>query len=217
MKLLGAVLVLAGAALQGQADAGPVLRVDFSNPGLTPSKWTLEMHPDGTAHFHSEPGEKTARELHAIEPGPVDRDIRLSDDFVQRAFETVRHHKFLSLDCESHLKVAFQGWKKLTYTGPDGNGSCEFNYSKNKDIQSLGESFVAVASTVVEGARLELLLQHDPLGLDQEMEFMKDASEDGRLQQMCAIQPILTKLVDDPGVMERVRRRARLLLEESAK
>ncbi len=92
----------------------------------------------------------------------------------------------------------------MSYSGPDGDGSCEFNYSKNKDIQSLGESLVAVASTIIEGARLELLLQHDPLGLDKEMGFLKEASADGRLQQMCAIQGILTKLKDDPAVMERV-------------
>jgi hypothetical protein len=34
---------------------------------------------------------------------------------------------------------------------------------------------------------------------------------------MGAIRGILTKLVDDPDVMERVRRRARLLLAESSK
>jgi hypothetical protein len=69
----------------------------------------------------------------------------------------------------------------------------------------------------VEGARLELLLQHDPLGLDKEMEFLKEAKEDGRLKEMCAIQPIFNKLADDPEVMERVRRRARMLLVPCAR
>jgi hypothetical protein len=109
--------------------------------------------------------------------------------------------------------VAFQGWKKISYSGPEGEGSCEFNYSKSKDIQEMGDAFVAVAQTVVEGARLELLLQHDPLGLDKEMEFMKEASDDGRLQQICAIHPILAKLSEDPDVMERVRKRAKMLLD----
>lgn len=237
MKLLAVLLTLAVASVQAQVqalaqaqgqaqgqalgqerpDAGPVLHVDFSNPGLTPTKWSFEVHPDGVAHFHSDPGEKTAAELHEIEPGAIDRDIRLSPQFADRAFGTVRRHNFFSDGCESHLKVAFQGLKKFTYSGPDGSGTCEFNYSKSKDIQNLAESFVAVASTIVEGARLELLLQHDPLGLDKEMEFMKEAAGDGRLQQMCTIQPILTKLVENPDVMERVRRGARLLLEESSK
>lgn len=222
MRLLGLLLALGlvqGLRMpQANADGGAaVLRVDYSNPGLTPSRWMLELHPDGSAHFHSDPGEKTATELHAIEPGPVDKDIQLSREFAAHAFETVHRHKILADGCESHMKVAFQGWKKISYSGPDGTGGCEFNYSRNKEIQDLGDSFVAVASTIVEGARLELLLQHDPLGLDQEMEFLKEASDDGRLREICAIQPILAKLADDTDVMVRVRKRARMLLEQSGK
>jgi len=108
------------------------------------------------------------------------------------------------------MKVAFQGWKKISYSGPDGRGTCEFNYSKDREIQSLGDSFVAVASTIIEEARLELLLQHDPLGLDHEMGYLTEASRDGRLQQMCAIRGILQKLEEDPTVMDRVRREARV-------
>ena len=110
------------------------------------------------------------------------------------------------------MKVAFQGWKKLTYNGPDGAGSCTFNYSKDKQIQTLGESLVAVAGAIVEGARLETLLQHDKLGLDKEMEYLMEATEDGRVQQICTIRGILERLVDDPDVMERVRKHAKLLL-----
>jgi hypothetical protein len=217
MKWLGLALASAVLALPAQGDRSSVLKVDFANPGLTPAKWTLVLRADGSAHFHTDPGSITAPRSQVIEPAAVDRDVQLSQDFANRVFDTVHHHNLLNESCESHLKVAFQGWKKMTYSGPDGAGSCEFNYSKNRDIQSLGESLVAVASTIIEGARLELLLQHDPLGLDQEMEYLKEASADGRLQQMCAIQGILTKLKDDPSVMERVRRRARLLLAESAK
>jgi len=215
--LLAMTFFAACLALPAQGDGGSVLKMDFSNPGLTPSKWTLVLHADGSAHFHADSGALTAAQLHVMEPTAVDRDVQLSQQFADRVFDTVHHHNLLNEGCESHLKVAFQGWKKMTYSGPDGDGSCEFNYSKNKDIQSLGESLVAVAGTIIEGARLELLLQHDPLGLDKEMEYLKEASNDGRLQQMCAIHGILTRLVDDPEVMERVRRRARLLLAESSK
>jgi hypothetical protein len=204
-------------ALPVHAEPGSVLKVDFSNPGLTPSTWTLILHPDGSGHFRSDRGSVAASQLHVIEPATVDRDIQLTEEYADRAFQTVRRQKLLSEGCESHLKVAFQGWKKITYTGPDGEGTCKFNYSKNKDIQNLGDSFVAVASTIVEGARLELLLQHDPLGLDHEMEFLMEAVSDGRLQQIGAIRGILERLQDDPNVMERVRKRAKMLLSESSK
>ena len=72
--------------------------------------------------------------------------------------------------------MAFQGWKTFTYTGPQGHGSCTFNYSKDKEMQELGDSMNAVAQTIIEGARLEILLQHDRLGLDEEMEFLTEAA-----------------------------------------
>ena len=95
--------------------------------------------------------------------------------------------------------MAFQGLKKLTYTGPEGEGSCEFNYSRDTEIQSLGDSLVAVATTIIEGARLETLLQHDPLGLDQEIQNVQEAAGDGRAQQICSIRDILERLSRGSG------------------
>ena len=68
------------------------------------------------------------------------------------------------------------------------------------------------AETLLAGARLENLWQHDPLGLDKEMEYLQDAAKDGRVQQIVAIKEILERLEEDPGVLDRVRKRARLLL-----
>jgi hypothetical protein len=94
-----------------------------------------------------------------------------------------------------------------------GRGSCTFNYSRDREIQALGESMQAVAETILEGARLEVLLQHDRLGLDQEMEFLTQAVHDGRAQQLFAIRDILERLAQDDDVLERVRKRARALLD----
>jgi hypothetical protein len=215
MRVLVLALAAAILALPTNGEvAASVFQVDFSNPNLIPAKWTLVLHPDGSGHFHSDRGTVAPSEQHVIEPATIDRDVRLSDDFANHVFDTIRKQK-LGDNCESHLKVAFQGLKKFTYSGPDSEDTCEFNYSKNRDIQSLGDSFVAVASTIIEGARLELLLQHDPLGLDHEMEFLMEASKDGRLQQIYAIRGILQKIEDDPSVMERVRKRAGILLAGS--
>ena len=218
MRAILAAAFFAALALPAlAADEGAEFRVEFRNPEMTPATWTLVLRPDGSGHFHSTRGSAAADPQEPIEPVTVDRDIRLSGDFTGRVFDLAHKHKFMNTNCESHAKVAFQGWKKLSYSGPDGEGTCEFNYSKDHEIQDMGESFVAVASTIIEGARLELLRQHDPLGLDKEMEFMAEAAGDGRLQQLCAIRGILQKLEDDPDVMERVRKRARLLLAQSTK
>jgi hypothetical protein len=213
LRWLMAAALLFALPAWGESDA--VVRVDFSNPGLYPAQWTLVLHPDGSGHFHAEGGTKPDDDGEMITPAKVDRDVNLSTDFASRIFSQVHDSRVLGGKCESHLKVAFQGWKKISYSGPDGEGGCEFNYSTNKQIQDLGESLVAVGSTLIEGARLELLLQHDPLGLDKAIEYIVAASDDGRLQQIGAIRGILERLQDDPHVLERVRKRAHLLLEHS--
>jgi len=207
---IGAALL--ALALPALGNAGTMVELDFSNPGLAPAHWVLTLSPDGSGHFRSERGNAPADPSQGFEAANVDRDIKVSAQYAGHVFEVIHLHSNLRSECESHMKVAFQGWKKLTYSGPDGAGSCTFNYSKDKQIQLLGESLVAVAGAIVEGARLEILLQHDRLGLDKEMEYLMEAAGDGRVQQICAIRGILQRLADDPEVMERVRKRARQLM-----
>ena len=209
--LVVAILALA-AQLHAAAASGPVIQVDFSDPGLSPPQWTLILRPDGSGHFRSQMGKIPKAGLKEIEAPSIDRDIEVSMEFAGHAFDTARRHRWFNVQCESHLKVAFQGWKTLTYTGSAGHGSCTFNYSRDKEIQALGESMQAVAQTILEGARLELLLQHDPLGLDQEMQFLTEEFQDGRAQQADAIRDILERLAQDDEVLERVRKRAQSLL-----
>jgi hypothetical protein len=215
MKLAWLAAIAFLVALPAHPDPGAVVRVDYSNPGLYPAQWTLVLHPDGSGHFHAEGGTKPNDEDGTIVPTKVDRDVTLSSEFTNHVFQTVHDPRILHGKCESHLKVAFQGTKKISYSGPDGEGGCEFNYSSTREIQDLGESLVAVGSTLIEGARLELLLQHDPLGLDKAIQYVAEAADDGRLQQICAIRDILERLEDDPHVLERVRKKARMLLARS--
>ena len=199
-------------ALSAYGEPSRVFRVDFSNPGLTPSHWILEFHPDGSGHFQSNRGNAVAEGVRSMEAPDVDRDVHLSTRFAGHVFQVTERQKLFAKGCESHLKVAFQGLKKLSYSGPDGQGGCEFNYAKDAEIQALGDSLVAVGTTIIEGARLEMLLQHDPLGLDKEMATFAEAAGDGRVQEICCIRGILERLSQDPAVMDRVRKRARELL-----
>jgi hypothetical protein len=145
----------------------------------------------------------------------LNQDVRLSAQFAQHVFVLAEHKRLFRSGCESHLKVAFQGTKKFTYTGPQGQGSCEFNYAKDPDVQALGDSLVSVATTLIEGARLQMLLQHDRLGLDKETETLVQSAADGRAQQIGSIREILERLTEDPAVLERVKRRARMLLAKA--
>ena len=220
-RLLLAIALAAGAQVQGAElqvapAADPVVQVDFSNPALSPPQWTIVLHPDGSGHFRSQAEKTPTAGMKVIEAPSVDRDIQLSKEFAGHVFDAAEHHQWFNVPCESHLKVAFEGWKTLTYTGPAGHGACTFNYSRDKEIQTLGESMQAVAETILEGARFEVLLQHDRLGLDQEMEYFTQAVEDGRAQEVYAIRDILERLVQDNAVLERVRKQAKDLLAHAA-
>ncbi len=202
------------ACVRGEAGvAKAVVAIDFSNPGTSPSHWTLTLSRDGSGHFHSERGAPPPSAQQVMDTPNVDRDVRVSADFAGRIFLTAQEHRWFNQQCESRLKVAFQGWKKLSYSGPEGQGTCTFNYSKDREIQALGDSLTGVAETLLEGARLEVLLQHDRLGLDRETEYLMEAAKDGRMREISTIREILERLAGDSEVLDRVRKRARVLLE----
>lgn len=219
IALLAALAFLARCPAEDAAVSAPVkspvITVEYSNPGLSPSHWKLVLQPDGRGHFTSERGKVNSGPPGEMQVPNLDRDIQLSPGFASSVFAAARRHDWFNQRCESHMKVAFQGWKSLSYAGPEGKGSCTFNYSKDKQIESLGDSFQAVAQTIVEGVRLEMLLQHDPLGLDKEMENLALAARAGRAQQICIIRGILERLAQDDQVMDLVRKRARTLLAQS--
>lgn len=204
-------LLAGGVGARGQGDA--VFEVDFSNPGLVPAQWTLEFHPDGTGHFKSQRGQAKSGE--DIEAPNIDKDIQLSAPFAAHVFQLAERKDLFKRGCDSHMKVAFQGTKTLTYTGPAGRGSCAFNYAKDQEIEGLGDSLVSVAATLIEGARLQMLLLHDRLGLDRETEVLVESAAQGRAQQIGSIRDILERLAADPAVLERVKRRARILLTKA--
>ena len=219
MRAVWLVLLLAVIAppVRGQTGGaqGQVFQVDFSHPELSPSHWTMTLQPDGSGHFRSERRSASTADSQRIDAPAIDRDIQVSAEYAAHVFQTAQRKKLSSSECESHMKVAFQGMKTLKLSGPDGEWLCTFNYSKDKEIEDLGESLVAVAGTILEGAKLETQLRHDWLALDSEMEYLMEAAKDGRVQQLCAIREILERLAQDPGVMERVRKRARILLEKA--
>lgn len=204
--------------VMGQAPAvagAPVVVIEFSNPALIPAHWVLALHPDGSGQFHSERGTAAGGGGWRIEAPDMDRAIHLSAAFAGSVFDAARRRKLFNLECESKLKVAFEGWKTLSYKGPEGTGSCRFNYSRDKEIQALGDELVGVAATLVEGARLATLEQHDRLGLDREIEGLVEGYGDGRFEQVCVIRGILSQLAQDPAVLERVHKRARELLAKA--
>jgi hypothetical protein len=189
--------------------------VEFHNPNLSPQHWKLTFDDQGRGQFDAEAGPAALQPKDEIALGEIHRTVQLSPEFTAHVFTVARERKLFAFPCESHLKVAFQGAKRLTYTGPEGSGSCEFNYSKDKTVQQLGEELMAVENTILSGERLEKYLQHDRLGLDKQMEDLYASAQSHSAIEMCAIRDTLDKIASSDQVLERARRRARLLLAQS--
>jgi hypothetical protein len=209
-------LALTAAWLSAQAPASR-LTLDYLNPGLNPSHWVLTLAPDGSGHFRSERNPLPPTPRPEIDAPEVDRPIHLDAAFAARLFHTARGHNFFQEECDANRKVAFQGWKTLSYSGSDGEGSCRYNYAHDREIESAGDSLMGVASSILEGARLEKLLQYDRLGLDREMEYLTEAVSEGHMLQLATIRGVLERISEDPAVMERVRKRSRQLLTSASK
>ena len=145
---------------------------------------------------------------------PQDRPIHISKALRQSMFATARKNKLFAISCDDGGKnIAFQGNKTLAYEGPEGQGSCMYNWSKNAQINKLTDQFESVATTLEEGSRLERQYEHGRLSLDTEMEALEQMVHEGRAIEVENIAPILEKLASDEAILQRVQRRARALLQ----
>ena len=224
----GALLVSSTLATQAQtaapaADASASKQAEvsfqFDRPGLPVPRFTLRIHEDGTGSYQADQGEiaATANSMRGQAAQHIDRPIKLTTGTVAKIFKAARAADHFNIECASKAKnIADTGKKTLTYTGPDGSGSCTFNYSENKSIDTLTDTFLAVAYTIDEGRRLEFLHRYDRLGLDAEMISFSQELEAGRALEVGTISSTLAAIVDDMAVIQRVRLRAQKMLEQVA-
>lgn len=209
-----------GAALAAAAQqpATAHIRFIFENPQLQPANYVLDINEDGTGHFQSKPGSATFTDSESIAPQPVAAGIKIDEPLLGTLFKTARSHNYFNVACEStKSKVAFTGKKALQYTGPDGNGSCTFNWSHDQQLMKIADDLIAVAFTLEEGRRLTVEHEHNRLGLDEELQQLQDAVKSGRAQQIQNIAPQLQAIAADESVLSRARQRARQLLEGESK
>jgi hypothetical protein len=187
----------------------------FENPKLQPAKYVVTVHADGSGHYRSElgPALPPAADEANPPPDPQDRDIHVSKALRDFMFATARKSKFFAGSCNDVGKgVAFQGTKILAYEGPDGQGSCTFNWSKNAQIDKLMDQVQSMVLTLDEGSNLQRQYEHGRLRLDTEIEFLVQMAHEGRATELQNIAPILQTLVGDEAVLKRVQRHAQELL-----
>jgi hypothetical protein len=217
MKLAGVLFVLLTASVSTAQDPAaprqPYILFSVVNPQFEPSLYSLEIRQDGTGEYkasYTASGGDTAA-------APVDRAIRVHDPILAEIFATARQYHYFAVDCQnSHRRVTFSGKKTLSYTGPDGSGSCTFNYSQNKEINRVALSLMAVGYTLAIGSELASEHRYDRLALDGELGALQQAVDEKRALEIENIAPQLESIAKDDAVMNRARERARKLLNEAA-
>lgn len=206
------LLVLGGPRLAAQGGTQAQIRFTYENPKLRPPKYVITVAEDGSGHFKSEAGGPTDDQGIASEP--QDRPIHISQILRESMFATARKHKLFAISCDDGGKnIAFQGNKTLEYEGPEGKGSCMYNWSKNAQIDKLTDQFEAIAATLDEGAKLQREYEHGRLSLDGEIQVLEQLVHDQRAIEVENIAPVLQTLAGDEAVLQRVQRRAQALLQ----
>ncbi|MEO6816323.1 MAG: hypothetical protein ABI177_06445 [Edaphobacter sp.] len=226
----GAIIVLglafsSGLSLSAQggtktpAAAKPAeVSFQFEREGLPVPRFTLRVEEDGTGSYQAEeevsPADKGV--VQYASPKHIDRSLKLTMPTVAKIFKAARALDYFDMSCESTAKnIANTGKKTLRYAGADGAGSCIYNYSSNKEVTELTDTFLSIAFTLDEGRRLEFLHRYDRLGLDEEMTELVQAAKAGHALELETIAPVLTSIAGDAAVIERVRSQATKLLEQS--
>lgn len=222
--LLIAITGTCGAQTNSPASAAaatPQVTFQFERAGLPVPKFTIVVHEDGTGTYRGEEapvsGGARAAALQPTSPGrPIDRPIKLSAPTVETIFKTARSLDHFNIPCASKAKnIADTGKKTLSYSGQDGQGSCVYNYSENKSVAQLTDTFQAIAFTMDEGRKLDFLHRYDRLGLYSEMDVLIHEVQEKRALEVGNIAPSLTAIVADEALMQKVRERAAKLLAQS--
>jgi hypothetical protein len=206
------LLCASPASLAAAEDA--TVTYHFENPQLQPAIYTVTMHQDGSGQFHSEPGSAPAADTDGVAPRAMDREIHLGEGLRRQIFAYAHTHKHFGISCDSgNMHLAFTGKHTFSYAGPDGQGACTFNYSKDAVLERFSGQMMAFAFTLEEGRRLVVEHTHSRLSLDAELETLQEAVKDNRAIGLENISTELQAIVDDPNVMLRARNRAQSLLK----
>jgi hypothetical protein len=203
------------AALAETVGARNEVAFAFEHAGLPVPKYRLTIREDGTAVYEGE-ALPLVSSRYASAPLPTQHfrsDVNVSAATVARVLRLAQGTNRFNVTCASKAKnIADTGNKTLTYSGRDGQGSCTYNYTENKDVAQLTEIFQSIAETMDEGRRLDYLHRYDRLGLDAAITFLAQELAAGHALEVGTIAESLRSIATDAEVMERVRNRANTLL-----
>ena len=202
------------------ADAGKAtVTFQFDRTGMPVPRYTLTIREDGGGMYHAEETERRSADsaVQQVSMKQVDRPIAISPETTAKIFEAARALNHFNVFCGTKAKnVADTGKKILTYAGADGNGTCTYNYSDDKNVEMLTSLFYGIAYTMDVGRKLDFERRFDRLGLDAELLALENAVKSKDALELGNIAPTLKTIASDTEVMQRARARAGKLLDETS-
>lgn len=226
-----AATTIACGQLQAQQQDATVIFKFVWNQG-NPAKYTITVHKSGEAEYISEdrglttPQERNVpvesnneRETQVQDAASDDayrKQFQATDALRQKVFALAERTNFFSgqFDFTKHA-IAQTGTKTLSYTDSSRHSSATYNYSEDPSIQELTAIFQGISQTIESGRRLDFDRRFDKLALDADLKGMEDLSNEGHLQEVQAIAPLLQRIANDGAVLHIAQQRAQRILRKA--
>ncbi len=182
-------------------------------------RYALIVRDDGTGSYEGEalPPPTRYGPAAASAAVPFQREVRITPATAGRIFKLAAQLDHFNKTCASKAKnIADTGTKTLSYAAADGAGSCTYNYTDLKELQTLTEIFEGITETLDEGRELDRLHRYDRLGLDSAMSYLTAEVAAGHALEVGTIEATLRAIAEDGEVLARVRSKASALLGQIA-
>lgn len=183
-------------------------------PAGNPQWFELVVRPDGTAQYRSLPHQQSAPGDPA--PEPYEFAFTVSPQSCQLIFAVASRLPVFQ-DSLDKIKVAFTGTKTLRYEdAAEATSVISYNHSSSPELTRLTELMHGISETIELSQSLQSQLRFDKLALDSTLRKTEELASFHRLSEPQLLEPILTRIANDPAVMNIARQRARAILQTSA-
>ena len=173
--LIAAVLmvsanVASGEWRQGQAaSSAATITYQFEHavPGVPVPRYTVVLHEDGSGTYHAEEAERRSADsaVQQVSAKIIDRPMMVTAEMAAKIFQSARALNRFNIFCGTKAKnIASTGKKTLSYAGPEGAGSCTYDYSDDKSVEELTDLFYGIVYTMDVGRKLDFERRFDRLG-----------------------------------------------------
>jgi hypothetical protein len=196
-----------------QESKAPIPTITFTQswPDATPPYYSVVVSNDGRSAYHS-----TAKAEN--DGDPYDVKFVMSDANLAKVLRLAKELNFFEGNFDyKKSRIAFTGTKTLQYQEGKTVHATSYNWSDNVKVQQLTSLFQGISETIELGRLISEKYRFDKLGVDAELKKLESAAKGGRLEEIQAIEPILSKIAKDSSVMNISRRRAEFVLSKIPK